>query len=622
MSTLKERTKQHKNGTFMELPEAKKLSAFERARASVRVGQGTAAAEEIFEVPVEIPEPQPTEVKIEPYTYTHSDQIDPPEDWQLEDMELMYKSAVKYGYMANWSEMGCKKTSTGLWIIQRLWKQHWSSRENPAQESEWDERQPNVWVCTTRSGKGTFFNLAPHILEGWYIFNITAQGIFMLEDGKQHKLKLDKVPEYFDMPTLVVTHFHQFSKSNMGQFLEVDGIPVENPDGSIAMKPWTAADHFVKREWDLCWLDEAHRIKDKDTKWTIVLKRSKDHIRTDTTGTGFINRPDEVWSLLDHMIKSVDARNIDYDDDPVKKEIGGFFDFRDDFCLIDDDEGYEKVYGIKPERKDDFRAMVRKFGPRRTLTEVMPHIKEPIFVAHPVDLNPTQRKMYDEIKTMLQMLDQKGTPINAPNVLALFTRLRGICAATPEVVEEWYDEKAERVRQKIKLVEPSSKVDALMEILDGLEWDEERKDPVVIFSNFTGTLDLIQARFERANLAALEMGFPPEYPYLWMKEEHSDQRRYEMWHDLFPTLEYRIFMSTLQLGGESITLTPAKHVIFIDRSWSPKDNMQGIGRIRRPGQEGQPIVININAANTIDGYIKGINDLKQGWFSEIFGEEE
>jgi SNF2 family DNA or RNA helicase len=101
----------------------------------------------------------------------------------------------------------------------------------------------------------------------------------------------------------------------------------------------------------------------------------------------------------------------------------------------------------------------------------------------------------------------------------------------------------------------------------------------------------------------------------------SDVERYRKWHDEFPKLEHRVFMSTLQLGGESINLTPARHVIFLDRSWSPKDNAQGIGRIRRPGQEGQPVVIHINANNTTDQYIEQVNDIKQGWYNQIFGDE-
>src|SRR6266576_999761 len=548
----------------------------------------------------------------EGYIYTYSDKIDPPEEgWQMEDIEQMYQDAVSRGYCANWSEMGAKKTSTGLWMIQRLWKEHWPKTLG--------EKHPNVWVCTTRSGKGTFFKLAPEILECWYIFNMTAQGIFVFQDGKEQKLKLSKVPEYFDMPTLVVSHFNYFSRSTKGQFLELEGIPITGEDGAIKMKPWTPADHFVDREWDLCWVDEAHRIKEKDTKWTVIITRANDGIRMDTTGTGFINKTDEVWSLIDHMVKATTSKSID--EDPIKNEASSYYDFRDEFCLIDDDEGYEKVIGIRPERKDDFRNIIRTLGPRRTLTEVMPHIKEPIFNPQDVDLNPIQRKMYDQIKSELQTLDQNGVPIYSANVLALLQRLRAICVATPQVVDEIYDEKTQRMKQRIKLVEPSSKIDALMEILDGLEWDEERKDPVVIFSNFIGPLMLIRDRFNKANENAMEMGFNPEYPYIWMKESHSDQERFNMWNNLFASLEYRVFMSTLQLGGESITLTPAKHVIFLDRSWSPKDNSQGIGRIRRPGQEGQPVVININARNTVDSYIHAVNNMKQGWFNEIFGEE-
>jgi SNF2 family DNA or RNA helicase len=118
------------------------------------------------------------------------------------------------------------------------------------------------------------------------------------------------------------------------------------------------------------------------------------------------------------------------------------------------------------------------------------------------------------------------------------------------------------------------------------------------------------------------MGLEPEFPYLYMKQSDSDELRYEKWFKLFPTMEYRIFMSTVQLGGESIDLTPARHIIFLDRSWSPKDNMQAIGRIRRPGQTGQPVVIHVSARNTVDQYIHEVNRIKRGWFDQIFGEEE
>lgn len=538
------------------------------------------------------------------YNYTHSDKVDPPEPWQIEDIEHMYQSMLRmgktaivttgtgfinrpaeiwsllqYAGCANWSEMGAKKTSTGLWLIQRYCR-------------EFNIENPNVLAISTRSGKGTFFQLAPHILEGWTIINVNTQSLSIVTpDGKEQMIppsKLKFVPEKFNFPCLVVCHYQMFSRSNKGEFvLDDEGKPVKEENGAIRMKELTQADRVVKRPWDLRWTDEAHRMKDRNAKWTVVLNRGNKDPK-----------------------------------DAEEKFDWAYWDFFEEFIEINDDDGVRRIVGVKPEKKQEFRALVRKFGPRRTLDEVMPHLKKPIFVERKIILNAIQRKMYDELKTMLRTLDQQGEPIHSPNVLALLQRLRGICVATPEVAADYFDERLNRRVQKVKLVEPSSKLDEVMNILDELSWDEDEKQPVVIFSNFVGPLKLLQARLEKANRNAIEMGFEPEYPYLWMKAEDDDNLRYEKWARLFPSMQYKIFMSTVQLGGESINLTPARHCVFLDRSWSPKDNMQAIGRIRRPGQEGQPVVIHINARNTTDGYVKAVNELKQGWFDEIFGAEE
>lgn len=539
----------------------------------------------------------------QPYQYGYSDNIDPPDPWQYVDMEYLYKQATEdesHG-TANWSEMGAKKTSTGLWLIQRIVKEE-------------GIKNPKVLVVTTRSGKGAFYQLAPEILEGWMIFDIGTQGISALQGGKLLKFppsKLKHLPDEMDFPVLVLTHYQVFSKSTHGEF-KVDqktGMPLKDARGAMQLEDPTQGDRIAKDHlWDFAWLDEAHRIKDKDTKWTISAKRIKGKKRMVSTGTGFINRPYEIWSLLNFI---------------DKKRLASFWNFYEIFCEIDDAEGYSRVVGVKPEMKDEFRKLVRRYGPRRTLSEVMPHIKEPIVPPDVlVNLNDTQRRMYDEIKTHLRTLDQKGVPIHASNVLTLLQRLRMICVATPEVVDDYYDEDLDRRIQRVTVVEPSAKLDAVQEIIEGLEWDEEHKSPIVIFSNFVAPLNLLEARFNKANQATEEMGLAPEFPYLYMKQADSDELRYEKWYKLFPTMEYRIFMSTVQLGGESINLTPSRHVIFLDRSWSPKDNMQAVGRIRRPGQEGQPVVINVSARNTVDQYIHEVNRVKQGWFNQIFSNEE
>ncbi len=509
--------------------------------------------------------------------------------------------------IANWSEMGCYKTSTGLWLTERLIKE---ANARKLLDGPKLDKQPAILIISSKGGKGTFLEALPEILPEYTILNIETQALFYYKSGQMLRLSKDikYVPKEFSFPVVCLAHYNIFAKSNFGKFeVDKEGNPLKLNDKFI-FKPWNQADYIINREWDVVWCDEFHRLKDRDAKWSVNIKKIPARIaKHGSTGTGFINRPDEIWSLLNWL-------------DP--KRYGSYWSFREEFCEIDDWDGYAKVVGCKPEKRDEFRSIVRSIGVRRTLDEVMPHIQKPLFQPITVELNAIQRKMYNALKMELEAEDQKGTPLYAANVLSMLQRLRQICVGTPEVVEDYYDPGLDRRVQKIKLTEPSSKIDAVMEILEGLEWDDEKKEPLVVFSNFKDPLDLLKARLDKHNELAVELQQNDLlYKYIHLDVGDSDLVRYQKWHDEFPKLEHRIFMSTLQLGGESINLTPARHVVFLDRSWSPKDNAQGIGRIRRPGQEGQPIVIHINAINTTDQYIERVNDVKHGWFTQIFGDE-
>lgn len=538
------------------------------------------------------------------------------EDWQTIDIlhllrhhDQAHSNNSNIG-SANWSEMGCFKTSTGLWLTENLVDEARLRKLLPGPKLA--HQHPSILIITSKGGKGTFLEAIPEILPEFTILNIETQAIYYYKNGQM--LKLDKsvkfVPKEFAMPTVCLAHYNIFARTNFGQF-ETDpetGRPLQL-DGKIIFKPWNQADYIINREWDVVWCDEFHRLKDRKAKWSVNIKKIKARVaKHGSTGTGFINRPDEIWSLLNWL-------------DP--QTYGSYWDFREEFCEIDDYDGNAKVAGCKPEKRDEFRKLVRDIGVRRTLDQTMPDIQFPIFKPITVELNPTQRKMYDQIKMELAAEDQKGTPLYAANVLSMLQRLRQICVGTPEVLEDYYDPSLDRRVQKIRLVEPSSKIDALMEVLEELQWDDERKEPLVVFSNFKDPLELFKARLDKHNQAVLDMGLSDTelYKYIHLDVGDSDVERYRKWHDEFPKREHRVFMSTLQLGGESINLTPARHIVFLDRSWSPKDNAQGIGRVRRPGQKEQPVVIHINAAKTTDQYIERVNDIKQGWFNNIFARE-
>ena len=145
-----------------------------------------------------------------------------------------------------------------------------------------------------------------------------------------------------------------------------------------------------------------------------------------------------------------------------------------------------------------------------------------------------------------------------------------------------------------------------MDIMKELDEEEQK---VVVFSNFKDPLDLLQKRLDDKGIG-----------YVRMLQSDNENVRYDKWSRQFRLPEKKVFLSTLALGGESINLTCAQYLIFLDRSWSPKDMLQAVGRVYRPGQEGAVEVIHINARNTTDAYVLSKLNLKEKWFNEIFGD--
>lgn len=482
--------------------------------------------------------------------------------WQEKD--LRYLGPMPYS--ANWSEMGAYKTSTLLWLMQH-------------------KKVKNGLIITSKLGKGSYFSdFYACLPEAWELYNLTIHEVTLRRGEFEKKINLDDLLADIAIgkhnhPKIVLAHYDVFTTAaNNSSRKRNDGGP-----GIL--------DKLKKIEWDIIACDEAHRLKNHKAQWTRNIKKLKSKNRHVMTGTGFVNNPAEMWSLLNFL---------------HPREWSSYWAFRNYYCdQYMDQRGFRVIRGILPYRIDEFRSLRQRLGPRHTMAEVHSYIQAPIYKTYEVDLNPTQRRMYNEIKSVLQTLDQQGATIQSPNVLSQLNRLRQVSVATPEVVSHDFDAKQQRMVYDIRLVDPSSKLDLVMQLLD--ELDEEQK--VVIFSNFRDPLHLLRARFGKAGVS-----------YVHMEQRHSEEERYRLWHDEFRKPDKQVFMSTLSLGGESINLSCAQYMIFLDRSWSPKDMMQAVGRVYRPGQEGGVEVIHINARNTVDNYVKSKLDIKGKWFNDIFGD--
>jgi SNF2 family DNA or RNA helicase len=325
--------------------------------------------------------------------------------------------------------------------------------------------------------------------------------------------------------------------------------------------------------------DECHRMQNRKAQMTQAIKKIPTSYRTAMSGTPTTGHPEKFWSSLNWI---------------DKKQFGSFWKFYAEHVEYDVKlpQGYHVIKG--PKNVPALLAKIEPYYVRRTKEEVLPDLPDKYYDKIWVDLSPVQRKAYNQMKNdMVAWVNKQGdTPLIAPAVIAQLVRLQQFAVSHAEVTGEG-----------VRLSEPSSKLDALMDILE----DNPDKQ-FVVFSNFKQLITLLEARLKKEGIT---------YGLLTGDVDQRDRGRAV---SDFQSKKTRLFIGTVQAGGVGITLTAASTVIFLDRNWSPALNLQAEDRLHRIGQAESVQVIDIMAKNTVDrGRFQTI-EMKHKWIQQLLGD--
>jgi SNF2 family DNA or RNA helicase len=345
-----------------------------------------------------------------------------------------------------------------------------------------------------------------------------------------------------------------------------------------------------KVRWFHIIADEAHKIKNRQAKMSKSLKRIKDvRYKTAMSGTFAPNWPHDLWSVLNWL---------------YPKQFGSFWNFYKEYVEYEVvyPQGFHKVTGVKNEAQ--LRALIEPFFVRHLKKQqcckhhpegVTPEIPDKYGEDIWVDLLPVQRKAYDQMnKDLIAWVgEQEDTPLIAPVVIAKLVRLQQFAVGYAEINEFG----------EVRLSEPSSKLDYVMEILE----DNPNKQ-FVVFSQFTQAINLLGKRMEKEGI-----------PHVLFTGQTPDAVRSDLIEE-FQTGKRRVFAGNIKAGGVGIDLFAASTVIFLDRSWQPGENVQAEDRLHRIGQKDAVQVINLMARDTVD--IGRNQTLEQKWAAirKLFGD--
>ncbi len=360
----------------------------------------------------------------------------------------------------------------------------------------------------------------------------------------------------------------------------------KRPDIDVYIIHWEAL-RFVEKEllkvkWRCVIVDEAHRMKNRKTQQSKILRKMRPEHRYVLTATPIINRPDELWALLNFLFP---------------KKYTSYWKFFHEHILAvprithgNVIRGYD-IIGVRDSAA--LRDELRPFVIRRLKKNVQPELPPKVYTTIEVELAPEQRKAYNEMReefiTWLGDKDIPDTEIAASTVLTQMIRLRQITTG-------------------LFLLDPdtkarSAKVDAILELISDIG---DRS--VVIFVQFVESAYVLQRGIQKMHInVAVITG-----------RVRSAIERERIRLD-FQAKKIQVLIITLNTGKESITLTAADTMIFMDRPWSPLHLESAEDRIHRQTQEADTVFyISIVARDTLDSHIDKVLKLKSYFFSQVF----
>ncbi|XP_029435334.1 chromodomain-helicase-DNA-binding protein 4 isoform X5 [Rhinatrema bivittatum] len=300
-------------------------------------------------------------------------------------------------------------------------------------------------------------------------------------------------------------------------------------------------------DWACLIVDEAHRLKNNQSKFFRVLNGYSLQHKLLLTGTPLQNNLEELFHLLNFL---------------TPERFNNLEGFLEEFADIAKEDQIKKLHDmLGPHMLRRLKADVFKNMPSKTELIVR------------VELSPMQKKYYKFILTRnFEALNARGGG-NQVSLLNVVMDLKKCCnhpylfpvaaMEAPKMPNGMYDGGA--------LIRGAGKLLLLQKMLKKLKDDGHR---VLIFSQMTKMLDLLEDFLEHEG-----------YKYERIDGGITGNLRQEA-IDRFnaPGAQQFCFLLSTRAGGLGINLATADTVIIYDSDWNPHNDIQAFSRAHRIGQ--------------------------------------
>uniref|UniRef100_A0A8C9TR63 Chromodomain helicase DNA binding protein 3 n=1 Tax=Scleropages formosus TaxID=113540 RepID=A0A8C9TR63_SCLFO len=306
-------------------------------------------------------------------------------------------------------------------------------------------------------------------------------------------------------------------------------------------------------DWACLVVDEAHRLKNNQSKFFRRLNDYKIDHKLLLTGTPLQNNLEELFHLLNFL---------------TPNRFNNLEGFLEEFADISKEDQIKKLHDLLgPHMLRRLKADVFKNMPAKTELIVR------------VELSPMQKKYYKYILTRnFEALNSKGGG-NQVSLLNIMMDLKKCCnhpylfpvaaVEAPKTASGAYEGTA--------LAKASGKLLLLQKMLRKLK---EQGHRVLIFSQMTKMLDLLEdfLDFEGYKYERIDGGITGA-----LRQEAIDRFN-------APGACQFCFLLSTRAGGLGINLATADTVIIFDSDWNPHNDIQAFSRAHRIGQANKVMI--------------------------------
>lgn len=275
-------------------------------------------------------------------------------------------------------------------------------------------------------------------------------------------------------------------------------------------------------DYDLIVIDEFHRIKEKKTGWTQIIREAFRDIvprKLLISGTAIKSRPSEFYVGLNFL-------------DP--KEWNNQHEFGVRYCA-----GFEDTFGWKYDGASNLEELYERMSRiflRRLKKDVLKHLPPKTYTNIPIELTPEEYKAYNKLlDECIKVIDGKE-------------------------VKDTYLEKV----SKLKAFTAECRIKRVKEFIQDVIDSGEK---VVIMSDLQDIAEEIYKTFK--DVAVLHTG------------SMGDQAKQESVDKFQNDKKIKVFSGMIIASGVGITLTAASKLMFLGYAWTPSDMEQAEDRIHR-----------------------------------------